>query len=305
MESPRLNVVTGAFGYTGKHITERLLSMGERVTTLTGHPRRHDPFGGQVSVAPLDFDNRWELVESLRGATTLYNTYWIRFPRGQTTFEGAVANTRILISAAREAGVQKIVHISITGAWEDSPLPYFSGKSAMETAVMESGLSYGIIRPTVIFGHGDILINNIAWFLRRFPVFAVFGSGDYRVQPVAVEDVAEAAVDAGHSSDNTVKDAVGIEVYTFDELIRLIADKVHSRARIVHMRPGLALFLCRLAGFLVNDVVLTREEVEGLMSNLLVSTEPATGKTRVSDWLSENAGSVGTKYASELERHFR
>ena len=305
MESPRLNVVTGSFGYTGKHITKRLLSMGERVTTLTGHPGRYDPFGGQIEVAPLDFDNPSELVESLRGATTLYNTYWIRFQRGQTTFGSAVENTRTLISAAREAGVRRIVHISITGASEDSPLPYFSGKGALERAVTESGLSYGIIRPTVIFGPGDILINNIAWFLRRFPVFSVFGSGDYRIQPVAVEDVAEAAVNAGHSNDNAIVDAVGIEVYTFDELIRLIAEKVRSRAKIVHMRPGLALFLCRLAGYLVNDVVLTRDEIEGLMSNLLVSTEPATGRTRLSDWLSENAASVGTKYASELKRHFR
>ena len=97
MANPELNVVTGAFGYTGKYITSRLLSLGEKVTTLTGHPNRPNPFGDRVSVAPFNFDNQSELIKSLRGATTLYNTYWIRFPHGQSTFDRAIDNTKILI----------------------------------------------------------------------------------------------------------------------------------------------------------------------------------------------------------------
>jgi len=305
MQTPDLSVVTGAFGYTGKYITRRLLSMGEGVRTLTGHPNAPNPFDGQVSVFPFNFHNPDELAESLRGAGTLYNTYWVRFPRGPVTFEKAVQNTRSLIVAAEKAGVRRIVHISVTNASEDSSLPYFRGKGLVEKAVMSSGLSYAIVRPTLVFGIEDILINNIAWLLRRFPVFAIAGSGDYRVQPVSVEDVAEIAIGAAHRDENTVVDAVGPETYTFDAIVRLIAHNVRSRAKIVHLSPTPALFLSRLIGYVVNDVVLTRAEIEGLMANLLVSEGPATGQRRFSDWIAENAGRVGTSYASELGRHFR
>jgi NADH dehydrogenase len=305
METPKLNVVTGAFGYTGKYITRRLLSRGEHVKTLTGHPNRPNPFGEQVRVVPFNFDHPSELTRSLEGATTLYNTYWVRFPHGGVTFEKAVENTKTLIRAAEEAGLRRIVHVSITNASPESPLPYFRGKGLLEEAIMASGLSYAIIRPTVIFGAEDILINNIAWLLRRFPLFAVPGTGDYRLQPIFVEDVAEIVVSAGHQTDNMLIDAVGPEIYTFDELVRLIAGKVGSRARIVHLPPGLALFLARLVGYVVKDVVLTQDEVEGLMAGLLVSEGPPTGQTRLSEWLTQNAGRVGAQYASELNRHYR
>ncbi|MEE8194647.1 MAG: NAD(P)H-binding protein [Dehalococcoidales bacterium] len=300
METAELNVVTGAFGYTGKYITRRLLSMGKRVRTLTAHPNRESPFGDQVNASPFNFDNPRELTRSLRGATILYNTYWIRFPYGQDTFDSAVDNTKMLIKAAEEAGVHRIVHISITNPSEESPFPYFRGKALVEKAIVLSKLSYAIVRPAVIFGTEGILINNIAWLLRRFPIFVVSGSGDYRIQPVFVEDMAEMAVSAGHKDDNIVIDAVGPEIFTFDELVRLIADKIHSRARIVHLRPALVLFLARLIGYAVRDVVITKDEIEGLMSNLLVSEGPATGQRRLSEWLDQNVDSVGAKYASEL-----
>ncbi|MBU6392810.1 MAG: NAD(P)H-binding protein, partial [Planctomycetes bacterium] len=248
METPDLNIVTGALSYTGKYITQKLLSMGKRARTLTGHPNRQNPFGNQVSVAPFNFDNPAELVKSLQGASTLYNTYWVRFSYGQVTYDKAVSHTKTLINAAKEAGIRRIVHISITNATEESPFPYFKGKGILEKFIIHSNLSYAIIRPTVIFGHEDILINNIAWFLRHFPVFAVMGKGDYQLQPVFVEDVAEVAVNAAQHNENIIIDAVGPEIYTYNELIRLIADKIHSRAKIIHLQPKLALFLSKLIG---------------------------------------------------------
>lgn len=305
METPEVNVVTGAFGYTGKYITRRLLARGVQVRTLTGHPGRPNPFGPQVYVYPFNFDRPTELVRSLEGATTLYNTYWVRFNYGSVTFERAVENTRILIRAAEEAGVRRIVHISITNASPDSPLPYFRGKGLLEHAITNSRLSHAIIRPTVIFGAEDILINNIAWLLRRYPVFAIFGRGDYRLQPVYVEDVAELAVDVGRRKDNVALDAVGPEVYTFEELVRLMAEKLGRKIRLVHVGPGLGLALGRLIGRMVGDVLITEDEIKGLMANLLVSSGPPTCPTRFSEWLEQNATVLGTRYASELARHYR
>jgi uncharacterized protein YbjT (DUF2867 family) len=305
MADPEVHVVTGAFGYTGKYIARRLLAMGMRVRTLTNHPDRADLFWGQVEVAPLAFEDLAELRRSLGGATTLYNTYWIRFPYGKVTYDTAVENTKRLFRAAEAAGVRKLVHISVTKASAASPLPYFRGKGQLEEWITRSGLAYAIVRPTLVFGSGDILINNIAWCLRRFPVFAMPGRGDYRVQPIFVEDLAEIAVTAGQDKANTIMDAVGPEMYTFEEMVRLIAAKIGRRARIVHVPPRLALRLSRLIGYVVRDQLLTWDEVAGLMANTLVSTNPPTGKTRLSDWLAANAQGVGARYASELARHYR
>jgi NADH dehydrogenase len=300
-----VDVVTGAFGYTGKYITRRLLAMGRSVRSLTNHPGRENPFGEKVTCAPLDFTNPSVLRDSLQGATTLYNTYWVRFPYGDITYEKAVANTRVLIDAARAAGVRKFVHVSIANADESSPLPYYHGKGVLEKAVIASGLEYVILRPTVIFGPEDILINNIAWFLRKFPVFGIPGSGTYGVQPIFVEDLAEIAVGAASQSESQVVDTVGPETFSFEALVRLIAAAINSRARVLRVRPGLALALLRLVGWAVGDVVLTREEIEGLRANLLVGAGPPVGQTRLSDWLRDNADRVGTRYASELKRHYR
>lgn len=305
MAASNLDVVTGAFSYTGKYIAERLLSMGKRVRAITEHPDRPDPFGGRVEAFPFNFDNPSKLVESLKGAATLYNTYWIRFDHEDITFDKAVENTKTLISAAEDAGIKRIVHISITNPSENSHLPYFRGKGILEKAIINSKLSYAIIRPTVTFGLEDILINNIVWLLRKFPVFAIPGTGEYKLQPVFAGDVADIAVNAGQKDSNLIIDAVGPEIYTFEELVKLIAKNIHSKARIVYVPRRMALSISKIIGYVENDVLLTRDEIEGLMANLLISDKPATGKARFSDWFSENADKIGTRYSSELKRHYR
>src|SRR2546427_9114333 len=263
------SVVTGAFSYTGKYIAERLLALGQPVRTLT----RHRPSGsdGWIEVATLDFANRDGLVDALRGATTLYNTYWVRFPRGRVIFKQAVANSERLIEAAVAAGVRRIVHISITNAEATSSLPYFKGKGLVEEAIKRSGLSYAIIRPTLIFGQEDILRTNIAWVLRRLRVFGIPGNGSYRVQPVFVEDVADLAVFAASQRENLVMDAVGPEIYTFDALVRALAEAVDRRARVLHLSPAVAMMAVKVGGRVVRDVVLTPDELRGVMAGLLVS----------------------------------
>lgn len=304
MSEAELHVVTGAFSYSGKYITRRLLARGHRVKTLTGHPNRPNPFGDQVSVAPFSFDQPQRLVESLRGAAVLYNTYWVRFGHGQVTYDQAVANTRTLFAAAKTAGVGRVVHVSITNPSPTSPLPYFRGKGELEADLAASGLPHAIVRPTVIFGSEDILINNIAWVLRRSPVFGLPGDGEYRLQPIFVEDFADLVVAAGEQQANLTSDPVGPETFTFRELVALIARTVGRRSRLIRMRPGLAWAIARTIGLFLGDVMLTRDEVAGLMANLLVSQQAPTGQTRLSEWLRANAATVGAEYHSELKRHF-
>jgi uncharacterized protein YbjT (DUF2867 family) len=299
------DVVTGATGYTGRYITRALLSRGRRVKTLTGHPTRANPFGDQIESAPFNFDRPDELRRSLEGARALFNTYWIRFPYGGQTFDTAVANSRVMLDAATAAGVRKFVHISVTNATESSRLPYFRGKAIVEAAIRESALSYAIIRPALIFGVEDILLNNIAWLLRRFPFFAIPGRGDYRVQPIFAGDLGEIAANAASDDQSATFDAVGPEIFTFEELVRMIASAVHSKSRIVHVDQRVAVAFAWIVGRFVRDVTLTLDEARGLMSNLLVTDSPPNATIRFTEWLSGNADKIGVEYQSELARHFR
>jgi uncharacterized protein YbjT (DUF2867 family) len=302
---PEVDVVTGAFGYTGRYITTRLLESGRSVTTLTSHPNRPNPFGDRVAVAGFDFEDRRKLAEHMRGGTTLYNTYWVRFPRRDVTFERAVTNSATLIQAAVDAGVRRIVHVSITNPSEDSPFEYFRGKARVEKTIRDSGLDYSIVRPTVIYGREDILINNIAYILRRVPIFGIPGSGSYRLRPVSVEDVADICVRSGLAASNEVIDAVGPETFTFEELVRLIARTIGRRVLFVHLPPAVTLIAAASIGKVVGDVIVTGDELRGLMAELVTADGPETGTSRLTEWLGQNADTVGKRYASEVSRHYR
>ena len=298
-------VVTGAFSFTGRFIARRLLEQEKQVKTLTNHPRRAGAEDIKAEVAPLQFTDREALVDSMRGADVLYNTYWVRFHHGRVRFGDAVANTRILLGAARDAGVRKVVHISVSNPAEDSPLDYYAGKARAERAVRESGLAWAIVRPTLVFGQGDILINNIAWLLRRLPVFGIPGRGDYRLQPVAGEDVAEIATWAAEQVGPVIVDAAGPDIIYYSEMVESIAIAVGRHPRFVYVSPRNALRAAKIIGRMVNDVMLNEPELEGLMQELLVSRERPRGTQSLDNWLLANADTVGQAYASELDRHWR
>jgi NADH dehydrogenase len=302
MADQDLHIVTGAFGYTGKYIARRLLDAGCEVRTLTNSVHRDNPFGERVEARPFDFQHESRLVESLQGAAVLYNTYWVRFNHRKFKHAAAVDNTLTLFRAARQAGVRRVVHISITNPSEDSPLEYFRGKARLEQALSETGLSYAILRPAVIFGNEDILVNNIAWSLRNFPVFPVFGRGQYRLQPIYVEDLAKLAVEQGHARKNCIIDAIGPEAFTYRELVETIGSAIGKRRRIVCVPPGVAYLAGALIGRLMGDVMITREEVRGLMAELLYVDSPPAGETGLSEWAQRHADRLGRRYTSELAR---
>jgi NADH dehydrogenase len=298
------DVVTGAFSYSGAAIARELERSGRRVRTLTGHPDRADP-DTAIDVRPLDFDDVVGLSSSLEGATTLYNTYWVRFPHGHDDHERAVVNSRTLFHAARQAGVERIVHVSITHPSISSPYGYFRGKAHVERALAEVGVPYAVLRPGILFGGDGVLINNIGWLLRRLPVFAVGGKGDYRIRPVHIDDLAALAVAAGAERTDSVVDAVGPERPTFLELVGLIRQAVESRSLIVRV-PGFAVpALGSVLGLVLRDVLLTGDEFRAMADGMADSDGPATGTISVSEWVRTHGDSLGRRYANEIDRHFR
>jgi NADH dehydrogenase len=298
-----MDVVTGAFSYSGRAIAQRLLDSGRTVRTLTGHPQQADPQA--IDVRPLDFADVPSLVRDLDGVATLYNTYWVRFAHGATNHEQAVENSRTLFDAARRAGVQRIVHVSITHPTVESPYPYFRGKALVERALAESGISHAILRPAILFGNDGVLINNIAWLLRRLPVFAVGGRGEYRIRPVHVDDLADLCIAAGGQRDDSIIDAVGPERPTFFELVHAIRDAVGSRARVIRVPGALLPPLAAMLNRALHDVLLTKDEYAAMADGLADTDGPSTAPTALSAWLAQHGETLGTKYANELERHFK
>ncbi len=299
------DLVTGAFSYSGAQIAERLLDSGRAVRTLTYHPDRPHPLQASVDALEYRFDDPAALARSLAGVSTLYNTFWVRFDHGRTSFANAIERSRMLFFAAKRAGVQRIVHLSITNPSLESPLPYFRGKALVEYALAQSGMPYSIVRPTWIFGgERDVLANNIAWILRRMPAFALPGDGAYPVQPIHVQDLARICTDAGTATGDIVIDAAGPETMPFRDLVALVRAAVDTNSPIVGIPPGLMAAAARALGLLVGDVVLTGDEIRGLMAGLLISHEPPLGQIAFSRWLGEHATSVGRAYANELQRHF-
>jgi uncharacterized protein YbjT (DUF2867 family) len=300
--SSGIHAVTGAFGYSGKCIAARLLEEGREVITLTNSLARKNPFGDRVRAFPFNFDDPAALAESLAGVEVLYNTYWVRFNHRAFTHAQAVKNTETLFRAARAAGVERVVHISITNPAEDSPLEYFRAKAQLERMLRESGLSYAILRPAVLFGNEDILVNNIAWTLRHMTVFGMFGDGSYKLQPIHVEDLAALALAQGALRENRIVEAIGPETFTYRELVLAIADAIGVHRLIMPLPPVLGFLGTWAMGKILRDVIITWDEIKGLMGNKLFVDAPPAGTTKLTEWARAHAATLGVRYASELVR---
>lgn len=302
MSQNELHVVTGAYGYTGQHIAHQLLQRGKTVRTLTNSTPGVDPFLGQVETHPLAFENPEQLTRSLVGAEVLYNTYWVRFNHRRFSHAVAVENTKRLFDAAKAAGVKRIVHVSITNPDLASPFEYFRGKAELENYLKELEIPFAILRPAVFFGKEDILINNIAWVLRTFPVYGLFGEGGYGIQPIHVEDFAELAIAAGSQTENVTVDAIGPESFTFRELVETLGIILDCPRPMLSLPPWLGLCAGKIIGLLAKDVVVTREEIGGLMAGLLAVDTPPLGTTKLTEWARNHRDTLGKEYASELAR---
>ena len=250
----------------------------------------------------MRFDQSDRLTESLVGIECLINTYWVRFNHKLFTHAQAVTNTKVLFQAAKAAGVRRIVHVSIANPDRQSPLAYFRGKAELEENLQALGVTYCILRPTVLFGREDILINNIAWGLRRFPIFAVFGNGQYRLQPIYVDDLAAAAAAQATHTDNQIIEAIGPETFTYRELVQMIARTLGLRRWIIPVPPVVGYWNCRLLGAMVGDVIITRDEIRGLMENRLYVDASPLGTTKLSAWVAAHRTTLGRQYTSELAR---
>jgi NADH dehydrogenase len=293
-------VVTGAFSNIGSAAARHLEAAGFQVHTLTN---RSPPPGTAYTAAPLRFDVD-HLAKQLQGAEIFVNTYWIRLPHAGQSFDTAVANNRTLMEAASRAGVSRFVHVSVSNPELGMNLGYYRGKAQVESALRESGLGYGIVRPTLVVSSNDVLTNNIAWFVRRFPVFPMPQGGAYRLRPVTLEDTGRLICQVAQETDNCVVDAAGPDVVTFREYVEHLAHAVGVRRWMPSVPNWLSLAAIRMVEPFLRDTVLTREELLGLQQELLMSESPIPGAQSVVSWLDEHGGQFGASYINDMHRHF-
>ncbi len=302
MKTKEKIIVTGALGYSGKIITEKLLKKNYEVKTLTNSSHKTNPFGNKLKIEPFNFNNPNKLIKSISGFDTLINTYWVRFNHKNFNHSDAVSNTKQLFDCAKAAGIKRIIHVSITNPSTTSNLEYFKGKGVLEDYLQNLNVNYSIIRPAVLFGKEDILINNIAWMIRHLPIFGVFGNGSYKLQPIYIDDFADIIINEISNHNNAIINAIGPETFTYKQLVKTIMDIIHVQKRIINVSPTVGYLAGKLISTIKNDVTITKEEIKGLMDNLLFVDEKATGTTRLTDWLKSNEKTIGIKYANELSR---
>jgi len=299
-------LITGASGFIGGAIATCLVGRAD-VRSLTSHPEK-SRFCDTVKSFAYEFDRDDGMADAFRGVDVFVNSYYVRFNYAGVTFEDAVARSRVLFAHARAAGVRRIVHVSVSNANEASDLPYYRNKGRIEALIRESGIEHTILRPALVVGDGDILVNNIAYFLRQLPVFTVFGDGLYVAQPMTVEAFADVALEAVHGLHrNATLPVAGPRDWTFLEMVRAIRRAVGARTAIVPAPASFSFAGLKIAGWLLGDVVLTGDEIKGLTRGYLCSDQPVRRGEDFSDWLSrpDVVSKLGVHYESELARHFR
>ena len=227
----------------GAEVLRHLLAAGNQVVAVSRHLRGGKVPPGVIQVAADITGEGWQRwCEGCEAAIHLVGI--IReAPRAGVTFESAhpIATERV-VAACRSLGIRRLVHMSALGARADAATPYHRTKWRAEEAVRASGLDWTIFRPSLIFGPGDGVSRTLVPALRRLPVFPVFGDGMYRVQPVAVEEVALCLTKA-LGRPETIGETYelgGPEALTYDELLRRISTALGLRRAFMHVPLALA-----------------------------------------------------------------
>jgi uncharacterized protein YbjT (DUF2867 family) len=241
----KIVALAGGSGFIGRAIARRLLAGGGiTVRVLTRNPekaRAHFDLPG-VEFVSADIAQPASLKDALAGVSTIvdaiqFDGYPVENPQRGLTFEridygGALA----LIDAAKQAGVAQFIYISGAAADENSAHPAFRAKGRAERAIRESGLTYTIFRPSLVYGPQDKVVNGLARALRYAPVFGVPGTGRQKVQPLLVDDFAACVMLAvsGRGRNGTY-DIGGPDLMTFDEMMRIIMDASGHRRPLFHI----------------------------------------------------------------------
>ena len=279
MQGMRITVFGGA-GFVGRYIVKRLAAEGAGVRVACRDPERAKflkPAGGVGQVVPVQANLRYpeSVRAAVEGVDAVVNCVGVLVSRGAQSFAAIhVAGAREIASAAAEAGVRQLVHISAIGADAESTAAYARSKAAGEAAVREAFQDAAILRPSIVIGPEDDFFNRFALLARLLPALPLVGGGFTRFQPAYVGDVADAAV-AALDRAGGVFELGGPKVYSFRQLMELLLEEIGRKRLLV---PVPFQVMQAKAAFIqfVPGAPITPDQVESLKYDNVVS-EGAAG----------------------------
>jgi NADH dehydrogenase len=280
-----LITVFGGTGFLGRRIVRHLLDHGFPVRAASRHPERVGS-AFRPDAAPettkADIHDETTVAAALFGAYGAVNAVSLYVERGRETFDAVHVEAAARVARlARESGVERLIHVSGIGADPASSAPYIAARGRGEIAVQQAFPCAILIRPAVMFGPDDAFLTTVVRLLRILPVYPIFGRGETKLQPVYVEDVAEgiARVLAGAGGSAASYEFAGARVYTYEELVRIVADRINARPRLVPLPFALWRILASGAEFLPGSP-LTRNQV-ALMQRDNIASGDCPGLSRL------------------------
>ncbi|MEJ0011505.1 MAG: complex I NDUFA9 subunit family protein [Bauldia sp.] len=303
-----LVTVFGGTGFLGRHVVRALLKRGWRVRAavrrpdLAGHLQ---PLGmvGWVQPVQANLRYRWSVDRAVMDADAVVNLVAIPSERGRQRFDAVhVFGARAVAEAARGAGIDRLVHVSVLGAAKDSASDYYRSKAEGEAAVFETVPGAVVYRPSLMFGPEDHFFNRFAAMARVLPALPLFGGGETKFQPVFAGDVSTAIADAveGRVPGGKVFELGGKETKTFRELLELMLRTIERRRLLVPVPWFAARAIAAVAQYLPGALV-TPDQVRQLMLDNVVS-EAATREGRTLRGLGVDATSLEAILESYLYR---
>jgi uncharacterized protein YbjT (DUF2867 family) len=270
--------VLGGSGFIGRYIVKRLAARGDVVPVGCRNAEaakflRTMGEVGQVEPLSVAIDNETVLPALLAGSGALINCVGILRERGSQTFERVHHTGPALVARiARDAGVERFVHLSAIGADPRSTSAYARTKAAGEQAVRDAFPTATILRPSVVFGPEDQFFNRFAAMATISPVLPLIGGGETRFQPVYVGDVADAVLKCldDPASAGRTYELGGPKIYTFREILELLLGEIRRKRRFINIPFGPAQLQAKLMAILPNPP-LTPDQVELLKRDTTVS----------------------------------
>jgi uncharacterized protein YbjT (DUF2867 family) len=272
--SPRpIVTVFGGTGFLGRRIVGHLLAGGFAVRSASRHPGSASSADEGIAPVRADVNEGGSIAAAVAGAFAVVNAVSLYGERGDQTFHSVHVEAAARVAKqAREAGVERLVHVSGLGADARSPSPYIRSRGRGEEAVRAAFASATIVRPAVMVGPDDGFLNPLLDLL-RLPAFALFGHGDTRLQPAHVEDVAEAIVRSLRQAEARLTyELGGPRVYTYDALVRTIADHAGLKPMLFPM-PFPAWHAIAFAAEFLPSPPVTRNQVELMQVDNVASAD--------------------------------
>lgn len=273
-----LVTVFGGSGFVGRHVVRALLRRGWRVRAavrrpdLAGHLQ---PLGmvGWVQPVQANLRYRWSIERAVQGADAVVNLVGILAESGRQRFDSIHAfGARAIAETTRDAGIERLVHVSAIGADPNSPSVYARSKAVGEKAIFETFPDATIMRPSIIFGPEDKFFNQFAGIARFTPALPLIGGGHTKFQPIFVGDVAQAIAEAveGKAKTATVYELGGPEVTSFRRCLELMLNEIDRKRLLLPLPWSLAKFIAAFAQFLPGKL-LTPDQVNLLRADNVVS----------------------------------